>query len=212
MIWTRWMRVRIRREEQGFTLPEVLTVIVILGILIAIAIVIWLGLLERWRVEAATNQLVSDMRLANARATNQLTDWRVVAAFEQGVEDKGADYYLVRLNGVYESGKVPGINQRTLRYFPGNVGIEKVRNPSGFITDNQDDKYWIAPWDSAPRLVPETRTIEFNSSGTMRFVPRGPNGSICVTVDGDPQNRVSASSATSQVRTEYDSDCDTSTP
>ncbi len=203
---------RVRREEKGFTLPEVLAGIVILGILIAIAVVIWLGILERRRVEAATNQLVSDMRLANTKATNQLTDWRTVAAFEQGVEDEGADYYLVRLNGVYESGRVPNATQRTPRYFPGNVEMKKVRNPSGFITDSQDADYWIAPWDSVPDLLPETRTIEFNSNGTMRFVPRGPNGSICVTVDGDPQNRVSASSATSRVRVEYDSDCDTTKP
>ena len=63
-------------------MPEVVTVIVILGILVAIAVIIWLGLLERRRVDAATNQLGADMRLAHASATNELTDWGVVLAFK----------------------------------------------------------------------------------------------------------------------------------
>ena len=70
----------IRRDERGFTLQEVLTAVAILGILLAIAIIVFLVLLERWRVNAATNQLVADLRLAHASATNQLTDWRVVLA------------------------------------------------------------------------------------------------------------------------------------
>lgn len=201
---------RLRREEQGFTLPEVLTTIAILGILIAIAVMIWLGILEQRRVDAATNQLVSDLRLAHNSATNQLTDWRVVAAFDRGKEDEGGDYYLVKLNRVYESGAAPGASGRTTRYFPANVKMKKVLNPSGFIVDSHAADYWVEPWDSTPSPVPETRTIEFNSDGTMRFVPSGPNGSVCVTVDGDPQNRVSGLSATSRVRVEYDSDCDTS--
>ncbi len=35
-----------RKDERGFTLPEVLTTITILGILLAIGIIIWLGLFE----------------------------------------------------------------------------------------------------------------------------------------------------------------------
>lgn len=193
-------------------MPELVATIVILGILIAIAVIIWLGILEQRRVDAATNQLVSDLRLAHNSATNQLTDWRVVAAFDRDKEDEGGDYYLMKLNSVYESGAAPGAAGRTPRYFPANVKMKKVLNPSGFIVDSHAADYWVEPWDSTPSPVPETRTIEFNSDGTMRFVPSGPNGSICVTVDGDPQNRVSGSSATSRVRVEYDSDCDTSTP
>ncbi|MBA3617921.1 MAG: prepilin-type N-terminal cleavage/methylation domain-containing protein, partial [Rubrobacteraceae bacterium] len=53
------------KDERGFTLPELMTTIAILGILIAIAIIIWLGILERRRVDAAANQLAADMRLAH---------------------------------------------------------------------------------------------------------------------------------------------------
>jgi prepilin-type N-terminal cleavage/methylation domain-containing protein len=66
------------KDRWGYTLPEALTAIAIAGLLAAISLVILLVLLERWRVEAAANQLAADMRLAHANTTQQLTDWRVV--------------------------------------------------------------------------------------------------------------------------------------
>ena len=89
------------REERGFTMPELMAAIAILGILIAIAVIIWLGILEQRRVDAATNQLVSDLRLAHNSATNQLTDWRVVLEPEKSDEDEGADYHMVKLKAPY---------------------------------------------------------------------------------------------------------------
>jgi prepilin-type N-terminal cleavage/methylation domain-containing protein len=66
-----------RDDERGFTLPEVLVTIAILGILLAIATASWLGVVEGRRVDSATNQLVSDLRLAHTSATNQLASWEV---------------------------------------------------------------------------------------------------------------------------------------
>jgi prepilin-type N-terminal cleavage/methylation domain-containing protein len=87
----------VREEEQGFTLQELLTTIAIVGILIAIAVIVYLALLERWRVDAATRQLVGNLRRAHGGATNELTDWRVVLALDRTEEEEGPDYYLVRL-------------------------------------------------------------------------------------------------------------------
>jgi len=44
-----------RRDERGFTMQEMVVTVAILGILLAIAVTILLGTIERWRVEAATN-------------------------------------------------------------------------------------------------------------------------------------------------------------
>lgn len=66
-----------RNGEKGFTLPEMLITIAILGILVGIATSSWFGVIEGRRVDAATNQVASDFRLAHARATNQLVNWRV---------------------------------------------------------------------------------------------------------------------------------------
>lgn len=184
-------------EERGFTLPEVLTAIAVLGILIAIAIIIWLGILERRRVDAAARQLAADLRFANTSATNQLTDWRVVLVPGQAGEDDFPDYYLVRLAQPYDPeipGSSPAVDQYTPptpRYFPANVEVrdhdpnlkDAPANPAGVIS-------------AAP---PQTRTLEFNADGTMAF-KSGPNGSVCVTIDGDPQRRVTSVSATSRVK------------
>jgi prepilin-type N-terminal cleavage/methylation domain-containing protein len=63
--------------ERGFTLPEVLIVIVLMGILLTIASSSWFGMVESRRVDSATNQLVSDLRLAHTSATNRLVRYEV---------------------------------------------------------------------------------------------------------------------------------------
>lgn len=194
------------RGERGFTLPELVAAIAILGILLAIAIIVLLGLLERWRVEAATNQLVADLRLAHTRATNQLTDWRLVAVFGREEQDEGPDYYLVRLAEPYgDGGSAPIVAERRPRYFPGNVQMMNVRTTTGFLTDDQGAGWWAAPWAAHEPSSGHTRTLEFNSDGTMRY-PKGPNGSLCVSVDTEPRNRVVSLSATSRIRVDYGTD------
>src|SRR5215210_1687212 len=193
----RLRRMIFRGGQHGFTLPETLTVIVIMGILIAIAIIIWLRILEQRRVDAATNQLAADLRFAHTSATNQLTDWRVVLVPEQAGEDGSPDYYLVRLAQPYDPevpGSSPIIDPKTPptpRFFPANV---KVRDHDSNLKDAPDN-----PAGLISPTPPQTRTLEFNADGTMAF-KSGPNGSVCVTIDGDPQRRVTAVSATSRVK------------
>ena len=66
-----------REDQSGFTLPEVTIVVVILGIVLAVASSSWFGTIEGRRVDSAANQLVSDLRLAHNTATNRLTTWKV---------------------------------------------------------------------------------------------------------------------------------------
>lgn len=183
------------RHERGFTLPEVLTAIAILGIILAIAVMIWLGILERRRVDAAANQVAADLRLAHTSATNQLTDWRVVLAPEKADESAGPDYYLVKLNAPYPATSPPSAAERIPRTLPANV---KIRNHNAALNDNQAASWWVSPVSSGSAPDP-TRTSEFNSDGAMAFYA-GSSGSVCVTVDGDPERKITVQSATSRVK------------
>ncbi len=64
-------------NERGFTVPEVLVIITIMGIVFAIATSTWSGLIESRRVDSATNQIASELRRAHTSATTRLEDWRV---------------------------------------------------------------------------------------------------------------------------------------
>lgn len=89
----------LRKDERGFTLPEVLIVIVIMGILFAIATSTWNRVTESRKVDSVANQLASDLRLAHTSATNQITEWRFVFRPDgepaEGCPD--ADYCMVRV-------------------------------------------------------------------------------------------------------------------
>jgi prepilin-type N-terminal cleavage/methylation domain-containing protein len=65
------------RSERGFTLPELMVVIALMGIMLAIATSSWFDVVESRRVDSSTNQMVSDLRLAHTRATNRLESWRL---------------------------------------------------------------------------------------------------------------------------------------
>ena len=185
-------------------MPELVTTIVILGILIIIGVIVLLGILERRKVDAAANQLKADMRLAHASATNQLTDWRIVLVPNRGEEDK-PDYYLVRLVTPYseEYPAKPQAARIIPRTFPANVKVMvQTKNMSSTgttvpIQDNTGQTYYLSP-DAA--ITEATRTLEFNSDGAMTGYGGSPSGTVRVTIDGDPQGRVRYLGATSRIR------------
>ena len=93
-------------------------------------------------MDAATRQLVGDLRRAHSSATNQLTDWRVVLALERAQQEEGSDYYLVRLAEPYDPGDPgPTVKERLPRTFPGNVKVTNVITPAGSMVDDQGASY-----------------------------------------------------------------------
>jgi Tfp pilus assembly protein FimT len=59
------------------TLIELTMVIIVMGLVFAIASSNWLGAIESQKVDSATNQLAADLRQAHTRAINRLTNQTV---------------------------------------------------------------------------------------------------------------------------------------
>lgn len=68
---------RLWSRKRGFTLPEVMIVIALMGILAAIATPVWWNIVESREVDAGANQVAADLRLAHSTATNRLADQNV---------------------------------------------------------------------------------------------------------------------------------------
>lgn len=159
-----------RASESGFTLPEVMIVIVIMGILFGIATSSWFGVVERRAVDSATNQVASDLRLAHTRATNQLTDWAVTRDLSSlSVSPSlvpAADYYLVRIPS---PPAVIGTADITRRYLPENT-----------------------------TLTTSVSVVMFKSRGDAQITGLG-NVTVAAD-DGDPSNEIEVNTVTSRVR------------
>jgi prepilin-type N-terminal cleavage/methylation domain-containing protein len=191
-----------RDDNRGYTLPEVLAAVAIAGVLAAIAVIILLALLERWRVEAAADQLAADMRLAHTSATQQLTDWRLVLAPDGAplAGCPGADYCLVKLETAYDAGDAspalaPGTPPAPER-LPEGTKIESFT----FAPDcsGGDPDAVVPPSRCGPGA---TRTIEFSSNGTARTLRPGTSGTVRVSSDdGSPSCGLVFQAATARIR------------
>jgi type IV fimbrial biogenesis protein FimT len=181
-------------DERGFTLAEVMVTIIIMGIVFAIASTSWFGMIEGRRVDSATNQLVSDLRLAHTRATNQLTGWRVVLNSDRGPVSAGADYSLVKLDSA--GNPVPAtevaytlpedalLNSPTLVASGGTQAVNFAADSSASVVGTVDPG--AAATDGCPPSTPPS---------TPASGPR-----IRVTVDNNPIHCVTFNTVTSRIK------------
>jgi prepilin-type N-terminal cleavage/methylation domain-containing protein len=198
---------RVCRDERGYTLPEILTAVSIMSIILAIGIIVLLALLERWRVEAAADQFAADLRLAHTRATEQLTDWRVVFMHDGTPLSRcdSADYCMVKLNFPYGAGDpTPALADDTplvQRELPERTKIKDVT----FDPDcSHGDRDAVVPPSSCGSDAAQngaTRTLEFNSNGTVRTLRPGQSGTVVISSeDGIPTCPVVFNAPTSRIR------------
>jgi type IV fimbrial biogenesis protein FimT len=69
---------RIMKKKSGFTVLELIIVIVILGILTAIGVPNYLSWLPKYRLKSAARDLYSNMQLAKLGAIKSNSDWAIV--------------------------------------------------------------------------------------------------------------------------------------
>lgn len=165
-------------EGSGFTLPELLIIILIIGIVSTIGTVSWLNVTEGRRVDSATNQLAADLRQAHSKATNRLTD-HVVSQNPSGlgvvvppvpVGQPPPDYYVVEIrnpiaSSVVTSRDLPGTTQLApttplgIRFVPDGSAVvlggaaSTVTVRSGGDPTNDHDLV-ITPSTSRVQIVP----------------------------------------------------------
>ena len=178
------------KSELGFTLPEVLITVVVMGIILAIATSSWFGVVESRRVDSATNQLVSDLRLAHTKATNQLATWRVVLNPDRADESAGADYTLVKL----DSAGNPVSGSQISRILPDNVHLNSpTLLPIGGTTAIQ-----FAADGSASTVG----TLSLGAAGTDGCAAGTPatGPRIRVTVDNNPMHCITFNTTTSRIQ------------
>jgi prepilin-type N-terminal cleavage/methylation domain-containing protein len=162
------------QSEGGFTLAEVMIVIVLMGIVLSIASASWLGIMESRKVDSAVNQLASDLRLAQTQATNQLTDWRVMIYPGRGNPDQGMDYKLTR----------PSDGSTLERNLPENSMIISTE-----LNDSGGSKIIRFRSDGAAEAV--GGFADADGDGEIR---------LTVSVDGNPERSVTVVPATSRIK------------
>lgn len=173
------------KNEQGFTLQEVLVVIVIMGILFAIATASFRTVTEGRRVDSGTNQLVADLRLAHSSASNSLAAARVVfsrTGAAVNCNGRSADYCLIQPAAAgpqFIPRDLPG----TVRITSPNIALD----PGGLVI---------------PGVVGgTTSTIEFTSDGAARTL-----GAVAAIADNCPPStptgvpRIKVTSADDSIR------------
>jgi len=166
--------------ERGFTLPEVLIVILIMGILFGIATSTWFGVVESRAVDSATNQVAADLRLAHTRATNQLVDHGVATdltyfglPLPAGIP--AADYYLVRIPS---SGGI-ALSDITGRALP-DEGAQVEIDPSTPLA------FRFRPDGTAQAVGPGVTTVRVHVAGEP--------------YDSNPRHDIEVNTTTSRVR------------
>ncbi|AFY78495.1 MAG: prepilin-type N-terminal cleavage/methylation domain-containing protein [Hydrococcus sp. C42_A2020_068] len=73
------------QSKAGYTLIEILVVIIIAGVLAAIAAPSWVAFIERQRLNEANNQVYQAIRQAQSQAQKEKETWQVSLKEESGV-------------------------------------------------------------------------------------------------------------------------------
>ncbi|MBD2344455.1 pilus assembly FimT family protein [Anabaena subtropica] len=73
------------QNERGFTLPEILAVILMVGILAALALPYWLAFVDTQRLNKAQNEVYNAMRQAQSQASKEKLTWQASFREQNGV-------------------------------------------------------------------------------------------------------------------------------
>lgn len=128
-------------SNSGFTILEVIIIIVIIGIIFAIAYPSWLNFIERQRLNKAQNQLYLALQSAKSNALKEKMTWQVSFREQAGVVQWAIH---TAQEGVFIP---PGIYWQNL---DSQIQVYKQRNPKGSCETTFDQGKekcpTIGPW------------------------------------------------------------------
>jgi len=142
-----------KRSISGFTLIEMLVVIIIIGVLFAIAAPGWDTLLSRQRVNAAREQVAQTIRVAQSEARRTRAPRIVV--FDPGT------------NGKPRVATAPYVSSTTLPIANTSIATWVLLN-NGDVNANT---LQLATHEGSGRTISANKAIVFDGNGTIAQVP-----------------------------------------
>jgi type II secretory pathway pseudopilin PulG len=170
------MKFHSQQSIAGYTLIELIVIMVIVGIFAAIAAPSWLGFLNRQRLSTAQGEAVTAIREAQAKAKQQRRTWAVC------FQDTGTVVRWAvspRLNTAWNCSLAGGWQNLT-RSDANKIAIDTANSfspttlatPAGFYTVEFDEKGWAArsQTDSSKDLGKITFRLRNQTGGSKRCV------------------------------------------
>lgn len=101
MAWIEKRHPALAGKDSGYSLIELLTTVTLLGLLLAIALPDWGGLISTYRLNAAARQLYADLQRAKMRAVMENTTFKIVSSAADN------SYSFQREDAVLETKSLP---------------------------------------------------------------------------------------------------------
>lgn len=153
-----------RNGRNGFSLPELMIVILVMGILLAASIPAMGKFMQSWRLNGEANELATYLRLARTAAVTKNMD--VVFVFDA---NNGEYYYIEDAdgNGVHDGGEY----ESAIQQFPAGIEFDSYTIP----------QQWIVFGPKGNTVDGGSFVIKNNHNGTKRV--RVFSGSGNITID-----------------------------
>jgi prepilin-type N-terminal cleavage/methylation domain-containing protein len=189
----------IARETAGFTLIEMLVVVLMIGVLSAIAVPGWLAFVNTQQLNAANDRIYNSIRSAQAEALKQKLSYSVSFQYSNNVPQI-AIYRTLKDDGTYATPS--GWTNLVGDGEPITIGT----NISNENTGTTSVTYGSAPVFSATSR-PQTITFDYTGSLTGQSTSFGNKGLIVAVAVADLKRCVIVKTLLGEMQTQRDSDC-----